>query len=209
MITQEQIDEAAAAVEAAELVLDRAEAHHATAGSETAVAELRAAKADSHAARDKVRQLRTRHAAEQAASRARATAEGEFPARERKAVTRRLTAAKDVAADAVARAEQVAAEMLAAVAAYDAAVRETAAELKCRGLSADGGLDGGAASGVVHLDGETWRPADPSSLLAAIASSAVAARDPHHPFGQQRWRHLGGAAAVAGRDALRARAVAR
>jgi hypothetical protein len=40
---------------------------------------------------------------------------------------------------------------------------------------------GGAAGGVVHLGGEVWRGPDAPSLLAAVARSAVAARDPRHP----------------------------
>lgn len=206
MVTKQELDEAEKAVEVAEQKLDLAEAHHANAGSETAVTELRIARAASHADRDRLRQLRSRYASEQAKGRAREAAEQGFPAKARKTLTGRLAAAKDEAADAVAVAERAVAVLLEKVAAYDSEVRAAAADLKGRGLSADDGLDGGTAAGVVRLDGEAWHPTDPGSLLAAVASSAVAARDPRHPFGQQRWRHLGGAVAAAGRDSLRAEA---
>ena len=90
MVTQQEIDWQAIAVEAAEVALDQAEAHHANAGSERAVQELRVARAQAHAERDRLRQLRTRFAAEQAAARARAQAEKGFPERRREALTQQL-----------------------------------------------------------------------------------------------------------------------
>lgn len=207
MVTEQQIDEQVTAVEAAEVKLDQAEAHHADAGSERAVQELRVARAQAHAARDKLRQLRTRFAAEQAASRAREAAEKAFGEKERKAVAKRLADARDEAVAALVEAERTAGRLLAAAASYEAVVRSTAAELKARGLSADNGEFGGTAGGVVHLDGEVWRPADAGSLLAAVARSAVAAQDPRHPVAQ--WRQVAGLADQAAQDVLRARAAER
>ncbi|MFJ3229773.1 hypothetical protein [Streptomyces sp. NPDC086787] len=207
-MTQQELSEAQAAVEAAELKLDRAEAHHARAGSEQAVTELRAARADAHAARDWYRSLAARFAREQAAGRARETAEASFPEKERKAVTRRLEKARDEAVAALVEAERVAGRLLAAVAAYEGVVRETAAGLKARGLAAgEGGEDGGTAGGVVHLGGEVWRPADAPSLLASVARSAVAARDPRHPVA--RWRQVVGLPDRAAQVELMARAAVR
>ncbi|MEV4864273.1 hypothetical protein [Streptomyces ossamyceticus] len=201
MVTQQEIDEQVVAVEAAEVALDQAEAHHAGAGSERAVQELRVARAQAHAARDRLRHLRTRFAAEQAASRARAAAEEAFPAKERKAVAKRLAEAHDEAVAALVEAERAAARLLAATAAYEGVVRSTAAELKARGLSADDGQDmGGTAGGVVHLDGEKWAPADPGSLLVAVTRSAVTAQNPRHPAAQ--WRPVTGLADQAAQDAL-------
>ncbi|MER5211958.1 hypothetical protein ABT063_15595 [Streptomyces sp. NPDC002838] len=194
----------------AELKLDQAEDFHASAGSETAVTELRIARAGAHTARDRLRQLRTRYAAEQAAGRARQAAEGGFPEKERKAVTKRLETARDEAVAAVVAAQRAAAEVLVKVAAYDVAVRAVAAELKGRGLSADDGHDlGGTAGGVVHLGGEVWRPADSGALLGAVMQAAVAERDPRHPLAQMRWQQVGGLAEKTARDELLARAVER
>lgn len=203
MVTEQEIAEAETAVEAAEVKLDQAEDFHASAGSERAVSELRIARAGAHAARDRLRQLRTRYAAEQAASRAREAAEKAFPVKERAALAKRLAKSRDEAVAAVAAAEAAVAVLLEKVAAYDGAVREAAGDLRSRGLSSDGGQDlGGTAGGVVHVGGEVWRPADAGALLAAVASSAVAEREPRHPLAAQRWRRVGGAAVVAGQDAL-------
>lgn len=208
MVTQEQIDEQVAAVEVAESALDRAEAHHDRAGSEVAVSELRVARAEAHAARDKLRHLRSRFAAEQASSRAREAAEKAFPGKRREALTQRLVDARDEAAHAVAALDKAAVEALAAVAGYGAAVREVSGELLGAGLRAgEGGEDGGTAAGVVHLDGEQWRPADAGSLLAAVVRSAVAAQNPRHPVAQ--WRQVSGLADQAAQDALRSRAAGR
>ncbi|UXY28571.1 hypothetical protein [Streptomyces sp. HUAS TT20] len=208
MVTEQQISEARAAVEQAESALDVAEVHHEGAGSEQAVTELRAARAAAYAARDRYRFLQGQFAREQAAGRAREAAEAGFPEKERKAVTQRLEAARDEAVSALVEAERAAARLLAATAAYGAVVRETAAGLKARGLSAgEGGEDGGTTGGVVHLGGETWRPADAPSLLAAVARSAVAARDPRHPVA--RWRQVAGLADRAAQDELLAKAAER
>ncbi|MCZ4515673.1 hypothetical protein O3Q52_47725 [Streptomyces sp. ActVer] len=208
MLTQQEIDEQVTAVEAAEVKLDLAEAHHADAGSEQAVQELRVARATAHAARDRLRQLRTRYATEQAASRARGAAEKAFGERERKAVAKRLAEARDEAVSALVEAERAAVKVLTATAGYEAVVRSTAAELKARGLSADDGQDmGGTVGGVVHLDGEVWRPADAGSLLAAVARSVVAAQNPRHPVAQ--WRQVAGLADQAAQDVLRAKAAGR
>ncbi|MFG3266867.1 hypothetical protein [Streptomyces bobili] len=208
MITEVEIDEQVAAVEAAERKLDQAEAHHAGAGSEQAVSELRVARVEAHAARDKLRHLRSRYAAEQAAGRTRQAAEAGFPERERKALGKRLEKARDEAVGALREAERAAARLLAATAAYEELVRETAADLKGRGLSADDGQElGGTTGGTVHLGGEVWRPADAASLLAAVARSAVVARDPRHPVAQ--WRQRAGLADQVAQDALLARAAGR
>jgi hypothetical protein len=208
VITQEQIDKAEAAVEAAELALDRAEVHHATAGSERAVTELRAARAYAHTARDRLRALRARRAAEQARQARRTAAEDGFPDKARKALARRLAAERDAAVAAIVAAEEASAELLEKVAAYSATVREAAGELRGRGLDAsDGQGFGGTVDGSVRLDGEVWRPTEPGSLLAAVASSAVRARDTRHPFAASQWQHLGGLPAKAARDELLRRAV--
>lgn len=208
MVTEQEIAEAEVAVEVAEVKLDQAEAFHADAGSERAVSELRIARAASYAARDRLRQLRARYASEQAAGRAREAAEAGFPERERKAAVKRLEKARDEAVAALVEAEAAAGRLLAATAAYEATVRAMAADLKGRGLSADDGQAlGGTAGGVVHLGGEVWRPADAPSLLAAVARSAVAARDPRHPVAQ--WRQLVGLADRAAQDALLTRAAER
>lgn len=210
MVTQQDIEAAEAAVAVAEAKLDQAEAHHATAGSETAVSELQVARAAAHGARDRVRRLKSQWAAQHEAEARRTAAEAGFPERERKAVTKRLEAARDEAVSALVEAERAAARLLAATAAYGALVRETAADLKGRDLSADDGQAlGGTTGGAVHLGGETWRPADPGSLLGAIMQGAVAAHAPQHPLGQLRWGQMGGLADKAARDALLGKAAGR
>ncbi len=210
MVTQQELDEAEATVGAAEDKLDAAEVHHAGAGSEAAVAELRVARAAAHGARDRLRSLRTRFAHEHAAGRAREAAEADFPERERKALAKRLAGARDTAVAAVVAAEQAAAELLRAGGEYDAAVREGAAGLKGRGLSADDGQAlGGTGGGVVHLNDEVWRPADPGALLGAVMQAAVAARNPRHPLAQIRWGQMGGLAEKAARDELLSKAAGR
>lgn len=204
MVTQHELDEAEVAVEAAEVKLDQAEDFHASAGSERAVAELRIARGGAHAARDRLRQLRTRYAAEQAASRAREAAEEAFPVKERKALAGRLAASRDEAVDAIVAAEAAVAELLAKVGAYDAMVREAANDLRARGLYADAGDLGGTAGGVVHLAAEVWRPADAGSLLGAVMQAAVVATSPRHPLAQLRQVHT--VAQKAGQDALLRRA---
>ncbi|MCX4699531.1 hypothetical protein [Streptomyces sp. NBC_01373] len=203
MITQQEIDEQVTAVEIAERKLDQAEEHHAGAGSETAVNELRVARAEAYAARDKLRHLRTRYGAEQAASVAREAAERAFPEKARKTLAKQLAEGRDEAARAVVEAQQAVARMLAAVAGYDERVRSAAGELRACGLVAGDGEElGGTAGGVAFVGGEVWRPASAADMLAAVVSAAVAERDPRHPLAAVRWRHSGGLAAEAGRDAL-------
>lgn len=208
MVTQQDIEEAEAAVEEYERKLDTAEQYHHQAGGERAVAELKAARFDAYGARDRVRQLKAAWAVEQAGAARRAAAEDAFPDRARKAMAKRLAADRDAAVAAIVAAEKAAVELLAAVGAYSETVREAAADLRGRGLDgANGQGFGGTAGGVVHLDGEVWRPADAASLLAAVARSAVAAQDARHPVA--RWRQVAGLADQAAQDALRAKAAGR
>jgi hypothetical protein len=87
-------------------------------------------------------------------------------------------------------------------------VREASGELAAAGLRAgDGGEDGGTAAGSAYLGGETWRPADPGSLLAAVVRAVVAEQDARHPVAQ--WRQVSGLADRAAQDALLARAAER
>lgn len=203
MITEDEITEQTAVVERAEKKLDEAEAHHDRAGDEMSVAELRVARVEAHGARDKLRHLRARYASEQASAVARDAAERGFPEKARKALAGRLAAGRDEAVRAVTALEQAAAEALRAVAAYSELVQESAAELRGRGLDASDGQElGGTAAGTVHVGGDTWRPADPGSLLAAVLSGAVAEHAPHHPLAAQRWRRMGGLVAQAGQDEL-------
>jgi hypothetical protein len=202
MIEQQEIDAADHAVEKAETALDEAEARHATTGSPTAVAELLVARGVAHTARDKARRLRAQRAAEHAARDRREAAE-QATSRDRAALVEKLAAARDQAARKVAALDQAATEALRAVAEYGDLVRQTSAELQGKGLRAgDGGDDGGARDGSVHLGGETWRPADGPGLVAYVLSATVAAHDRHHPLAQQRWRQVGGVAAQAGAQAL-------
>lgn len=203
MITQDQIEAAEAAVTTAEQTLDAAEHHHSIVGSETAATEARMARGVAHAARDTLRQLRNRWAAQHAAHAARESAEQAFPDKARTALVKRLATERDAAVAAIVAAEKAAAELLDAVAGYSEAVREAAADLRGRGLDASDGQDlGGTVGGVVHAGGETWRPADAGLLLAAVASSAVRARDPRHPAAAQRWGQLGGLPEKVARDEL-------
>ncbi|MFF7840410.1 hypothetical protein ACFZC6_16520 [Streptomyces ossamyceticus] len=193
MIAQAEIDEAEAAVEQAEAKLDVAEEYHHQSGGERAVQELRAARFAAHSARDRLRQLRSRWAAERAAEARRAQAEKDFPKKRREALTRQLADARDEAVHAVAALEKAAAEALAAAAAYGVTVREASGELTAAGLRAgDGGEDGGTAAGTAYLGGEVWRPADPGSLLAAVVRAVVAEQDARHPVA--RWRQVAGLA---------------
>lgn len=202
MVTEQEIDEQVAAVEVAESALDRAEAHHATAGSETAVNELRVARAEAHASRDRLRHLRSRYAAEQASSRARAEAEKAFPKKRREALAQQLGDARDEAAHAIAVLDQAAAEALRAVADYTALVQSTARDLQAAGLRHDdGGVEGGAVDGSVYLNSEVWRPASGPDLLGGLVSAAVTAHDRRHPLAV-RWRYSGGLVAQAGAEAL-------
>lgn len=208
-MTEQEIAEAEAAVEAAELKLDTAEQYHHRSGGEKAVAELKAARFDCYGARDRVRRLRSQWAAERASEARRAVAEAGFPAKRREALTRDLADARDEAAHAIAALDGAAREALELTAAYAALVQETAAELVAAGLRAgEGGEDGGSTAGTVHLGGETWRSADPGSLLAAVLQAVVASRDARHPLAQLRWQ-LGGLAEKAARDALLERAAGR
>ncbi|MBT1098326.1 hypothetical protein [Streptomyces sp. Tu102] len=163
-----------------------------------------------HAARDRLRLLRSRWGAERAAETRRADAEAGFPADRREALTRQLADARNMAADAVAALDGAAREALVAVGAYTALVRQVSGELVAAGLRAgEGGPDGGGTGGVVHLGGEVWRPADGGALLDSVMQAAVAAGDARHPLAQLRWAQLGGLAEKAARDELLARAVER
>ncbi|WP_327724427.1 hypothetical protein [Streptomyces europaeiscabiei] len=207
-MTEQEIVEAEAAVEEYERKLDVAEQHHHQAGGERAWSELKAARFDAYGARDRVRQLKSAWAAEQAGAARRAAAEDAFPDKARKAMAKRLAADRDAAVAAIVAAEKAAAEVLEKVAAYSETVREAAADLCGRGLDGANGQDlGGTAGGVVHLDGETWQPADAGSLLAAVARSAVAVQNPRHPVA--RWQVVAGLADQAAQDVLRAKAAGR
>ncbi|WNZ11485.1 hypothetical protein [Streptomyces sp. 11x1] len=209
-MTEQEIVEAERAVEVAESRLDTAEAHHATAGSPTAVTELRAARADANDARDRLRRLKSAWAKEQADEARRAAAEAVYPQRKREALVQQLADARDEAAYAVAALDKAAAVALAAVAGYGAVVRQVSGELLGAGLRAgDGGVDGGTAAGTVHLGGETWRAADPGSLVAAVMQAAVAAHDRRHVFAQARWGQMGGLVEAQARAELLARAAGR
>lgn len=202
-MTEQEIAEAEAAVETAEQALDLAEQYHAEAGGERAVMELKAARFEAYGARDRVRSLRTRWAVEQAGAARRAAAEDAFPDKARKAMAKRLAADRDAAVAAIVAAEKAAAELLARVAAYSDTVKESAADLCGRGLDASNGQGfGGTSGGVVHLDGETWQAADAASVLAAVTTSVVRARDARHPFAAARWEQLGTMAQKAAQDAL-------
>lgn len=200
MIAEEEITEAEAKAEEAEKVLDRAEAHHAEVGSPTASSELLCAKADAHAARDRVRRLRAAWAKYQAAKARRTAAEGVVE-QQRKAIVERLERSRDEAADAVAVLDRAVAEALRRVGSYTALVRQTSDELKTAGLRAgEGSGDGGASDGSLRLGGETWRPADAVEVVAYLVASGVAAEHPSHPFAMQRY--TGSLAAKRGRDEL-------
>lgn len=210
MVSEQEIAEAEAAVEVAEQALDVAEQYHHQAGGEKAVMELRAARADANGARDRLRHLRSTWARERAAEARRAEAEDGFPQKRRESLTQELADARDEAAHAVAALEKAAAVALEAVSQYGTTVREVSAELVAAGLRAgDGGEDGGSAVGVVHLAGETWRPADAGAMVAAVMQSAVAARDRRHVFAQLRWGQMGGMAEAQARAELLARAAER
>ncbi|MFM9694534.1 hypothetical protein [Streptomyces europaeiscabiei] len=208
MVSQQDIEEAEAAVEEYERKLDTAEQHHHQAGGERAWTELKAARFDAYGARDRVRQLKSAWAAEQAGAARRAAAEDAFPDKARKAMAKRLAADRDAAVAAIVAAEKAAVEVLEKVAAYSETVRASAADLCGRGLDGANGQDlGGTTGGVVHLDGETWQPADAASLLAAVVRSAVATQDARHPVA--RWQQVAGLADRAAQDVLLARAAAR
>ncbi|MEH0637300.1 hypothetical protein QBA35_28915 [Streptomyces bottropensis] len=208
MVSQQDIEEAEAAVEEYERKLDVAEQHHHQAGGERAWTELKAARFDAYGARDRVRQLKAAWAVEQAGAARRAAAEDAFPDRARKVMAKRLAADRDAAVAAIVAAEKAAVELLTRVGAYSETVRASAADLYGRGLDGAHGQDLGATvGGVVHLGGEVWRPADAASLLAAVARSAVAAQDARHPVA--KWRPLAGLADQAAQDALRAKAAGR
>jgi len=208
VVTEQDIAEAEAAVEAAEQKLDVAEQYHHQAGGEKAVAELKAARFDCYGARDQVRRLKSQWAAQHEAEARRAEAEAAFPARRREALTRDLADARDEAAHAIAALDGAAREALAGVAAYAALVQQTSAEFVAAGLRAgEGGADGGTTAGTVALGGETFRPADPGSLLGAVVRSVVAAQDARHPVAQ--WRQAAGLADRAAQAALLERAAER
>ncbi|MEH0627898.1 hypothetical protein [Streptomyces stelliscabiei] len=206
-MTQQEIDEAEAAVEEFERKLDTAEQHHHQAGGERAWAELKAARFDAYGARDRVRQLKAAWAAEQAGAARRAAAEDAFPDKARKAMAKRLAADRDAAVAAIVAAEKAAAELLTRVAAYSDTVKESAADLCGRGLDAsDGQALGGTSGGIVHIDGDMWQAADAASVLAAVTTAVVRARDARHPFAAARWEQLGTMAQKQAQDALLRRA---
>ncbi|MEV4865626.1 hypothetical protein [Streptomyces ossamyceticus] len=207
MITQEQIDEAEAAVEEYERKLDAAEDYHARAGGKVAIAELVVARADAGAARSTARRLRAQFAAEQAIRARRTAAEGAFAA-DRDKVAAELTAGRDEAARAVAALDRAAGEALRVVAEYSRLVRSTAEGMQAAGLRHDdGGVEGGSADGSVHVGGEVWRPASGPDVLASLVSSVVAVHDQRHPLAT-KWRFSGGLLAQAGQAEL-LKAVAR
>ncbi|MFF5009642.1 hypothetical protein ACFY3G_43295 [Streptomyces phaeochromogenes] len=202
MVTQQDLEAAEAAVIEAEDELSRAERHHAVVGSEQAGAHAYYAKHQADGAREAARKLRARWEVEGATRDARAAAE-ETAAGGVPGMKQKLADARDEAAHAVAALDRVVTEALAAVHEYTGLVRQTSGELLALGLRAgEGNGDGGRADGCVHLDGETWWPADAASMVAAVASLAVAGTDPRHPLAQQRWRHVGGQGAAAGQAAL-------
>ncbi|MFE7837450.1 hypothetical protein ACFU53_15850 [Streptomyces sp. NPDC057474] len=208
MVTQQDIDEAEVAVEAAEVKLDQAEEHHHVSGGVRASNELKVAQAEANGARDRLRRLKALWAHQRAEEARRAAAEAGFPPKRREALTQQLADARDEAVHAVAAVEKSAAVALAAVTEYGVLVREASAELFHAGLRAgEDGQFGGATTGVVHLGGEVWRPADAGSLLAAVVRSAVAAQDARHPAAQ--WRPLAGLADQAAQAELLARAAGR
>lgn len=201
MITQEQIDEADAAVEQTESKLDAAEDYHEKAGGKVAIAELLVARVDAGAARSTARRLRAQFAAEQATRARRTAAEGAFAA-DRDNVAAELAAGRDEAARAVAALDRAAAEALKAVAAYSELVQSTARDLQAAGLRHDdGGVEGGSADGSVHVGGEVWRPVSGPDVLASLVSSVVAVHDQRHPLAT-KWRFSGGLLAQAGQAAL-------
>lgn len=207
MVSQQDIEEAEAAVEEYERKLDTAEQHHHQAGGERAWSELKAARFDAYGARDRVRQLKSAWAVEQAGAARRAAAEDAFPDRARKAMAERLAADRDAAVAAIVAAEKAAVELLEKVGAYSETVQAAAADLCGRGLDGANGQDlGGTTGGVVHVGGGTWQPADAASVLAAVTTSVVRARDARHPFAAARWEQLGTMAQKAAQDALLRRA---
>jgi hypothetical protein len=210
MVTEEQITEAERVVEAAERKLDLAEDYHERAGGTVAIAELQVARAAAHGARDQLRFLRSRFAAERASEARREQAEKTFSVKRREALTQRMADARDEAVHAIANLEKAAGEALAAVTGYAALVRETAGVLVGAGLRVgEGGEDGGGLDGSVHLGGERWRGAEPGSVVAAVLQGVVAGYDGRHPLAQLKWGQLGGVVEKAARDALLERAAGR
>lgn len=207
MVTEVQVAAAEAAVEKAEAALDAAEQHHASVGSPQAVAELRGARGVAHGARDNLRRLRARWAADQAAMATRTAAEEKF-APAAPGMVKELGKARDAAVQAVAAAEEAITRALSAAAVYDEKVREASRDLRSRGLRADDGEEmGGRRDGGLHLDGELWLPVDGAGLIAAVVAGVVAGHSPRHPVAT--WRPLGGLPARAGQAELLARVPAR
>jgi hypothetical protein len=205
VLTQQEIDAAELEVERTENALDAAEAHHERAGSEKSLQEVKAARFAAHGARDRLRSLRARWAAERAAEARRAQAEANFPKKRREALAQQLGDARDEAAHAVAMLDKAAAEALRLVAEYGATVREASAELMAAGLRAgDGGEDGGTAGGTVHLAGEAWRAADPLGVLEYLLAVRVAVENPSHPLAMRRYSTESLAGKAAREDLLKA-----
>ena len=202
MITQEQIDKAAAEVEAAEVALDAAEDAHARVGSKAAGAELQRARGRSHNARDGLRRMTTQFATEQAGRRARGVAEAAFAA-EAPAVASRLDECRGVAVRALADAQDAVERLLAVVSEYDATVRATAEDLRRRGLTADGDEQlGGVRTGRARIDGREWVPVDPASVLGELVHRVMRTRDPRNPLATLTAHGVGGMAAAASRHEL-------
>jgi hypothetical protein len=180
VITQEQIEEAEKAVEAAETRLDAAEGYRAKLGSETSDVELDLARAQAHLAHDELRRIRAAWRAQEDARAQRAVAEAEY-ALEAPAVAAELDLGRLGTAQGSEAVRRAVRAFLVDGGAYNARVRGAGDDLRRRGLVAGEGQSTGVErSGIVRLADEPWYPVDTPGLLAVIVAEEVEALHPRH-----------------------------
>jgi hypothetical protein len=205
-ITDEQIDQADAKVEAAEQARAAAESAYARGPARTDLyREFNEAVLAATHATARAKTLRAQRDEQMARVQARVDAEKAM-AKEAAAITKKLGASSARVVEALAAAETAVRHVLAVAAEHDQAVRVAASDLRARGLTLDEAEEmGGRRDGSLRVAGEDWRPIDGPSLLDSVLRSAVAQAHPHHLLGRKAAVALGGVASVRGRDAILAR----
>lgn len=200
-VTEQDVEQVDAEVEAAREALKEAERAYATHRASTgayvkhqdAIQQLSHAEARARIARDDWQ--------EQQAVRDLRAAEGEAAAGELAGDVEALAASRTAAVDAVVEARTAMRRALEVLAGHDRLVRAAGEKLMARGLrSLDGEPTGAGLDGSARIGGVLWPLVDGAGVVGHCLAEELAPLHPRHPLARPVTASYGGVSAAQGRD---------